>query len=122
MTRWPGILATVAEVAGEAAAQALALKLGGCELKISGRKGGKLARVVGDAAARKIAEALGAEKVTIPMAHLRGQRGRREAAAQLLRAGRTVTEVAQACDVHERTVWRVKNPSEKTLPLFEDDA
>lgn len=125
MTSWPGILGTVAEVAGDRAAQTLALKLGGCELKISGRKNGKLAQLVGDEAARKIAAALGPEKVTIPMAHLRGQRGRREAAAQMMREGATAAQAAQACDVHERTAWRVKArpKTSETLPMFgEDDA
>ena len=120
MSNLPGILAKISEVAGEGAALQLARELGGTELKISGRKGGKLARIVGDEAAALIAEALGPEKVTIPMAHLRGQAGRRRAAAKMLAADVPVAKVAAACDIHERTAWRVKAKPASKLPLFDD--
>lgn len=120
MTAWPGVLARIAEAAGDEAAQKLALRLGGTEMKISGRKGGKLARLVGDEAARKIAEALGPEKITIPMAHVRGQRGRRIAAAKMLAGGATAAQTALACDVHERTAFRVREAVAKgSLPLLD---
>lgn len=120
MTVWPGILGKIAEVAGDEAAQKLALRLGGTEMKISGRKDGKLARLVGNEAARKIAEALGPEKFTIPMAHVRGQKGRRLAAAKMLAEGATAAATALACDVHERTAFRVREAVAKgDLPLLD---
>lgn len=110
MTAWPGILATVAQVAGDQAAQRLALQYGGHELKLSARPDSKLAEVVGEDAARLIVAELGSGKVVVPMAHLRGQRARRQAVAMKLADGVSVADTARACDVHERTVWRVKSP------------
>jgi hypothetical protein len=120
LSRLPGVLGKIAEVAGEAAALQLARELGGHELKISGRAGGKLASIVGDEAAAKIAEALGPEKITVPMAGLRGAAARRQAAARLMAQGVPASKVAQACDVHERTAWRAKAKAPAKLPLFED--
>lgn len=120
MTVWPGILGRIAEVAGDGAAEKLALHLGGTEMKISGRKGGKLARLVGDEAAARIAEALGPEKITIPMAHIRGQKARRMAAAKMLNEGATAAATALACDIHERTAFRVREAvAGGSLPLLD---
>lgn len=119
MTRFAGLLGMIEEAAGVEAATKLALQLGGTELKISGRANGKLAKVVGPEAAAKIAEALGSEKRTIPMAHLRGEKGRRAAAAQMLAGGASEREAALACDIHTRTVRRVRKAvREGDLPLF----
>ncbi|MFN3858402.1 MAG: helix-turn-helix domain-containing protein [Caulobacter sp.] len=118
----PGLLGRIAEIAGEAAALNLARELGGQELKISGRPGGKLARIVGDEAAAAIADAFGPEKITVPMAHLRGQKGRRAAAARMMAAGATVTQAARACDIHERTAWRARADEPQPLPLFPEPA
>lgn len=116
-----GVLAVIAEAAGPAAALKLARELGGTELKLSGRRGGKLARIVGLNEARAIVEALGHTKIMVPMAGLRGARGRREAAARMLRAGASASRAALACDVHERTIWRIKARSPSPAPLFDED-
>lgn len=118
---WPGILAKVAEVAGEDAATQLALRAGGTVMTFSGRPRGALAKIVGPEAAKAIAKALGAEKFTIPMAHLRGQKGRRAAAARLLERGASSKGAALACDIHERTARRIRNKSKAQLPLFEEE-
>lgn len=116
-----GRLAEIAEAAGPAAALQLVRELGGREIKLSARPGGKLAGIVGAEAAAKIVAALGNEKITVPMANLRGQRGRREAAARMLDAGASVSQVAGAVDVHERTVFRVKAETRTAGPLFDDE-
>lgn len=115
-----GKLAEIADAAGTAAALKLVQALGGREIKLSARPGGKLARIVGAEAAVAIVAALGSEKIVVPMAHLKGQRGRREAAARMLSEGASASVVAGAVDVHERTVFRVKASGTKSLPLFED--
>jgi len=127
LNRLPGILGRIADVAGVAAALKLAHARGGTEMKISGRAGGALAQIVGDDAAAKIAELLGPEKYTIPMAHVRGARGRREMVAKLLKSDASVREIAQAADVHERTVYRVQERRDgqhiqPTLPFFDEEA
>lgn len=125
MSSWTGFLKIVAEVAGDAVAQRVALRAGGTELKLSARADSRLSKLVGPEAARKIVEILGAEKVTIPMANLRGQRGRQVAAAQMLAKGAHITETALTVDVHERTVRRVREKMEKDavsgMPLFDRD-
>jgi hypothetical protein len=121
MTRFTGLLGAIEEAAGVEAASKLALQLGGTELKISARANGKLARIVGPDAARAIAAALGSERRTIPMAHLRGEKGRRAAAAQMLAGGASERETALAVDVHTRTVRRIRAAVKSgTLPLFDD--
>ena len=121
-----GKLAEIAEAGGVRAALQLAREMGGRELKLSARPGGKLARIVGPEAARKIVDAMGAEKIVIPMAHLRGQAGRRAAVARMLDSGATVSQAATAADVHERTVFRVKGQGRRpdadpTGDLFDPD-
>ncbi len=121
MTALTGKLAEIADVAGVSAALKLARELGGQELKLSSAKGGKLARIVGQEAANVIVETFGrGEKLTVPMAHLRGQRGRREAVAKLLAQGVSTSKAAAAADVHERTARRARAQTSQTLPLFDD--
>lgn len=117
-----GVFARLVEAGGLPAACKLVAALGGAEIKLSARPGSKLARIVGDEAARAIVDAMGSEKITIPMAHIKGQAGRREMAARLLAEGHSVAQVAARTDVHERTAWRVraKLKDDRQLPLFAD--
>lgn len=123
--RLPGLLGQIAEVAGESAATRIALHAGGTRMTFSARPGSVLVRIVGLEAARKIAEEFGREEFTIPMAHLRGQKGRQAAAAKMLADGANASEVARAVDVHERTARRVRErmaqASRAGLPLFPED-
>lgn len=116
-----GKLAEIADAAGVAAALKLVQALGGREIKLSARPTGKLAQIVGAEAAKAIVAAIGNEKIVVPMANLRGQRGRREAAARLFESGLSVSKVAGAVDVHERTAFRIKARQPKTAPLFDED-
>lgn len=116
-----GKLAEIAEVAGVAAALKLARELGGRELKLSAVKGGKLARIVGQDAATAIVEAFGrGEKMTVPMAHLRGAGARRAAVAKMMAEGASTATAAEVADVHERTARRAKSRPLPSLPLFDD--
>lgn len=117
-----GKLGEIADAAGVAAALKLASAIGGREIKLSARPNGRLAKIVGAEAARAIVEVLGAEKIVVPMGHLRGQRARRAAAARLLAEGASVSAVAGAVDVHERTVYRVKSGTPDTEPGLFDAA
>lgn len=104
----PGILGEIAIIAGSRAAERLALRHGGQELKLSSQAGSALAKTVGVEAAAAIVAAIGPVKVTIPMAHLRGTRARRAAVAKLLADGMSNAKAAETCDVHERTARRVR--------------
>lgn len=121
----PGILGRIAEVAGEKSALRLAQAAGGTEMKFSASPKAALARIVGADAAALIFAEFGGEKYIIPMAHLRGQKGRRAQAAEMLARGASHNDVARACDVHERTARRVTEALKKAktegLPLFPED-
>ncbi|MFN3582595.1 helix-turn-helix domain-containing protein [Phenylobacterium sp.] len=123
MSRLPGILGEIARVAGASAATRLACAAGGTEMKFSAHPGAALAKIVGAEAAKAIVAELGPEKYVIPMAHLRGQKGRQAAAAEMLAQGASANVVAKACDVHERTARRVRKRMLETraLPLFPDE-
>ncbi len=76
---------------------------------------------MGAEAAAKIAEALGSEKLVIPMAGQRGAGGRRARAARMVEEGATERQVALACDMHGRTARRLRarmKAEGPELPLF----
>lgn len=118
-----GVLARIAEVAGEAAAATLAKEIGGTEIKIPirPRADSKLARLVGLAAARAIATHVGHGRVLIPMAWLRGQAARRAAVMRLQAKGLSAAKAALAADVHVSTAWRARRRirQQAKLPLFD---
>lgn len=119
----PGLLGEIERVAGKSAAERLALHAGGTEMTFSPRPKGALAKIVGAEAAKLIAQEFGGQKFTIPMAHLRGQKGRRAQVAQMLAAEASNNTAAKVCDVHERTVRRVREKLKvrRGLPLFPDE-
>lgn len=123
MSRFTGLLAEIARIAGASAATRLALAAGGTEMKFSPHPKAALARIVGAEAAKAIVAELGPEKYTIPMAHLRGQRGRQAAAARMLADRASANDVAKACDIHERTARRIRQrmKSSAAMPLFPED-
>ena len=122
MSRLPGLLAEIELITDTETATRLALRAGGTEMKFSAHPDSALAQIVGAAAAAIIAAKMGPQKFTIPMAHLRGARGRRIAIARMLDADVSATEAAKACDVHERTARRVREKMKKRDPdLFDRD-
>lgn len=127
MSHLPGILGTIATVAGEAAALKLARELGGTTIKLSADPAGKLATVVGvEAAEAMVKEWSQGYFLTIPMAHLRGAGARRAQVARMIESKVPTAKAALACDVHDRTAKRIKarlkelaeDPDQ--LPMFKD--
>ncbi|SUZ33957.1 hypothetical protein ROE7235_03738 [Roseibaca ekhonensis] len=109
MTQLPGIAGEIERVIGLDLAVRLLQRRGGCELHIPRRaRGSFLAEIVGEDAAAKLAEAIGPGKIVLPCAHLRGQFARREEAKAMLRDGASLQQVALACDMHTRTVSRLR--------------
>jgi len=123
LSRLPGILGQIEELVGREAALNLARERGGTTMTFSGRQDSELARIVGDEKAQRIAAQFGGViKYRIPMAHVRGARGRRLAAARMSAEGVSATEIARELDIHERTVFRVRERQREVadLPLFPD--
>ncbi|WP_296639154.1 hypothetical protein [Roseinatronobacter sp.] len=109
MTQLPGIAGEIERVIGLDLTVRLLQRRGGCELHIPQRvPGSLLADIVGDDAAAKLAEVIGPGKIVLPCAHLRGQGARREDARAMLRQGASLQQVALACDMHMRTVSRLR--------------
>lgn len=109
MTQLPGIAGEIERVIGLDLTVRLLKRRGGCELHIPRRaQGSLLAEIVGEDAAAQVAEAIGPGKVLLPCAHLRGQFARREDARAMLREGASLQQVALACDMHTRTVSRLR--------------
>ena len=105
MIQLPGIAAEITKAIGPDLTVKLLKARGGTELMVPRRaRGTVLAALVGEPAAERVIEALGPGKVVLPCAHLRGAGARKLQAMQLLRAGRSLSEVALECDLHIRTV------------------
>ncbi len=109
MSALPGLLGRIAAVTSDGVALKLAQARGGTEMKFSRRKGGALAKIVGDANAVKIVELLGSERYVIPMAHLRGRGARQLAVAKALaHPEASSAKIALTHEVHERTARRIR--------------
>jgi hypothetical protein len=109
MTQLPGIAGQIEQAIGLDLTVRLLKRRGGCEVHIPRRVAGStLAEIVGEDAAAKIVQALGPGKVLLPCAHMRGQFARRAEARAMLRAGQSLQQVALACDMHTRTVSRLR--------------
>ena len=107
---WPGILAMVAEVAGDAAAAALARERGGirCYIPAQVRDGHWLTELVGLEAAEAICRAIGGGEVEVPLAGA-GLTGRtRRRMAEMIRNGLPAPRIARTLGISERTVRRHK--------------
>lgn len=113
MTDLPGILATIAEVAGRGAALQVAAAKGGSENVYFPRAARLrpdhwLAQAVGFGAARKICDAIeGPREIDIPLGPLAGSRNHsRKALDQALASGKSTASAAHLAGVHERTARR----------------
>lgn len=109
MSTFPGIAGQIEAVIGVELTTLLLRRWGGCQINIPVRvKGSVLSEVIGtDAAAKMIAE-IGHGKITLPCASMRGIGGRRTEARALLRAGKSLQQVALECDLHTRTVSKYR--------------
>ena len=105
MTLFRGLAAEIEEAIGREATLALLGRWGGCQIALPVKaEGSALAGVIGVDAAAALIRAFGHGKITLPCADARGMRRRRAQAIAMLRAGRSLQEVALACDLHTRTV------------------
>ena len=105
MTLFRGLAAEIEEAIGREATLALLGRWGGCQIALPVKaEGSALAGVIGVDAAAALIRAFGHGKMTLPCADARGMKRRRAQAIAMLRAGRSLQEVALACDLHTRTV------------------
>jgi hypothetical protein len=113
-TAFTGILADVAEVAGDAAAAAIAHAKGGLEavyIPLPGNlaPGHWLVELVGMDKARAIAQLLGGGSVEIPLGASAQAAQRRRVALDAVKRGKSAGEAARMAGCCQRTVRRVKN-------------
>lgn len=107
MTLFPGIAGQIEELIGQELTTQLLRRWGGCRIKLpKNARGSKLAEVIGMEAADSISKHFGYGEVDLPMGSMRGRGRRRADAIDMLRAGSSVQQVALACDLHTRTVWK----------------
>ena len=105
MTLFTGFAGEIEAVIGQEATTALLRRWGGCQISLPVKaEGSALAGVIGVEAATALIQAFGHGKVTLPCADARGMKRRRAEAMAMLRAGKSLQEVALACDLHTRTV------------------
>ena len=105
MTLFHGLAAQIEEAIGREATTALLGRWGGCQISLPVKaEGSALAGVIGVDAATQLIAVLGHGKMTLPCADARGMKRRRAEAMAMLRAGKSLQEVALACDLHTRTV------------------
>lgn len=101
---------------GEVSTNRLLRARGGTQVTIPARaRGSWIAELIGEQEAEFLIAALGPApvKLTLPMANMRGPGARRRKARTMLAEGRSLAEVAHACDLHERTVSRVRAAMDK---------
>ncbi|SMH35976.1 hypothetical protein [Maritimibacter sp. HL-12] len=105
----PGVAAEIEALIGLDLTVKLLKARGGTDIEIPARAdGSKLAGIIGVKATDALIRDLGRGRITLPCAFMRGQGARRHDAREMLRAGKSVREVALACDMHQRTVARIK--------------
>ncbi|WP_236549851.1 N-acetylmuramoyl-L-alanine amidase [Profundibacterium mesophilum] len=96
------------EALGDLETERLLRRFGGAKIRIPHEAdGGKLAAQVGVRTVDALIEAFGPGAIVLPMGEFRGQAARRRRAAWLLSEGRTIRQVALACDLHQRSVERI---------------
>ncbi len=120
MSGLPGILATIADLAGKAVAYEIARNYGGTRVSIPPRavEGHWLVDLVGFETADRICRGLatlspegrlqGIRNEVIPKGPAALLRAARRQANEALEAGKSVREAARVSGLHERTIWRMK--------------
>ncbi|MEM1077437.1 MAG: helix-turn-helix domain-containing protein [Pseudomonadota bacterium] len=105
-----GRAAELVEAIGEDRALALLQSRGGTEINIPVHgEGSQLERILGTEACARMIAYFGPGKLRLPMGPERGQTARRARGMQLFAQGRSTRDVAQLCDVAERTAERWKS-------------
>lgn len=120
MSGLPGILATIADIAGKDVAYEIARSYGGIRVSIPPRavEGHWLVELVGVETADRICRGLatlspegklqGIRNEVIPKGPTAVLRAARRQAREALEAGQSAREAARASGLHERTIWRMK--------------
>jgi hypothetical protein len=107
MTLFPGVAGQIEELIGQELTTQLLRRWGGCRIKLpKNARGSKLAEVIGADAAETVSKHCGHGDRDLPMGSMRGRGRRRADAIEMLRTGSSVQQVALACDLHTRTVWK----------------
>jgi hypothetical protein len=114
-----GLAGEIEAVIGSDKAQALLRQRGGTEITIPVRPDNStLAAIVGLPAAAAMIAHFGAGRLKLPLSGARGIGARRRLGFDMLQAGASLSEVALACEVDERTVsrWRAEIEAEARSP------
>lgn len=114
MTQLSGIAGEIEEVIGLDLAVRLLKARGGTEIAIPARiPGSQLEQLVGREAAARMLGYFGAGKLRLPLGGVRGQAAynaaRKARALGMLRAGRSLREVALGCDLAMSTVSKYRD-------------
>ncbi len=109
MTTLPGIAGQIEALIGLDLTMKLLRERGGTGVMIPTRaRGTVLAGIIGEEATETLIRELGHGPITLPCATLRGAGARRLVALEMLRQGASLREVALACDMHVRSVSRLR--------------
>ncbi len=123
MTKLPGLLGDIADIAGLQVAYKIAQSHGGTRVSIPARaqEGHWLTELVGYETADEICRGLatlstrgvlkGVSNETLPRGPASLIQNARREARRLLKTGMSAREVARATGLHERTIWRMKENS-----------
>lgn len=121
MSDLTGSAAEIADVIGVAQTLRLLSVRGGTQITIPRTpSGSQLADMLGDADTAKLIAALGHGKFSLPNGPERGVAGRRARAKAMLAQGKSLREVALACDLNMRTVTNYRTqmqPDDHQLEL-----
>ncbi len=104
-----GIADQIAAVIGPELAEHLLAARGGTQISIPAKtRGAALAKVIGEEATARMIAAFGPGKLTLPMGAASGRAVAKQRAMAMLAAGASLSDIAQACRIHVRTVSRYK--------------
>lgn len=95
----------IAECIGEHEARVLLDARGGSFVELPKQvEGSVLARIVGEVAAGSLVRKFGTGRLVLPLGPGKGSASRRQRAKEMLRDGASLSQVALACELTERTV------------------
>lgn len=107
-----GVAAEIAELIGEATTLRLLRARGGTVIFLPVRaKGDVISDLIGEDACAALIDYFGAGRLALPIGPGRGAGARRAQGINMFRDGRSITDVARACEVDARTAsrWRAES-------------
>ncbi len=97
------------EIIGKVDTEKLLRERGGTEISIPKKADNSaLSKIIGLEATNRLIKGFGDGKVVLPCGDYRGEAGRKKRAIEMLKEGKSPNEIALACDMHSRTVWKYK--------------